>query len=80
MRLIRFILWAAVTLVIAYFLTDLKIGGKSIKQNIDKAIQKVMPGLLQKVEAVFGSGETDSDSYIVSESKEGPREDITNHH
>lgn len=76
MKLIRLFLWICVTIVIAYFLTDLKIGGKTIKQNIDQFIQKAAPGLWQKTEAVFGSGGTGLNTPIVSEAKEGPKEDI----
>ena len=77
MKFIRFILWVAVTIVIAYFLTDLKIGGKTIKQKIDQLIHKAAPGLSRKMEAVFGSGETDSGLSGIPESKEGPKEEIT---
>lgn len=34
-KLIKFILWVCLTIVMAYFLSDIKIGGKTLKQNID---------------------------------------------
>lgn len=38
-KLIKFILWLGVIIVLAYFMTDLKIGGKTIKENIDDVLK-----------------------------------------
>ncbi len=35
MRLIRFIFWIAITVCLAYFITDYKVGDKTIKEHID---------------------------------------------
>lgn len=35
MRLIKFIFWIAATVSLAYFMTDFKVGGKTIKEQID---------------------------------------------
>ena len=35
MKLIKMFIWIVVTLIIAYFLSDLKVGGQTIKQQID---------------------------------------------
>lgn len=38
MKLIKFFFWLCLIFVIAYLMTDLKIGGKTIKQKIDQVI------------------------------------------
>lgn len=35
MKIFKFIFWVGVSLVMAYFLADIKIAGKTLKQNID---------------------------------------------
>lgn len=35
MRLIRLIFWVAATVILAYFMTDFKIGGRTVKERID---------------------------------------------
>lgn len=35
MRLIRFFFWMVTTIIVAYFLTDIHIAGKTLKQHID---------------------------------------------
>jgi len=35
MRVIRFIFWFSMSVIMAYFMTDIKIGGKTIKEIID---------------------------------------------
>jgi len=39
MGIIKLIFWFCVTVVLAYFMTDIKVGGKTIKENIDSFIQ-----------------------------------------
>lgn len=62
MKLIKLILWLVVTLIIAYFLTDLKIGEKSLKQTIDGQLNRFWPGLVEKKESL---------------TQEPPKEEIT---
>ncbi|MBI2339997.1 MAG: hypothetical protein HYU99_06510 [Deltaproteobacteria bacterium] len=77
MRLIKFILWLAVTVIIAYFLTDLKIGGKTIKQTIDEKIGAVWPGFSGAKNRLLGVTHNEEMRGIVSEIKESPKEKIT---
>ena len=44
MKLIKFFFWLCLIFIIAYFLTDLKIGGKTIKQGIDQVIAGTVVG------------------------------------
>lgn len=44
MKLIKFIFWFFLTFTIAYLMTDLKIGGKTIKQGIDQVIAGTVVG------------------------------------
>ncbi|MBX7148215.1 hypothetical protein K1X76_03955 [bacterium] len=39
MKLIKFLLWVAVTICMAYFITDFKIGDRTIKQRLDVFIR-----------------------------------------
>ncbi|EKD42227.1 MAG: hypothetical protein ACD_73C00256G0002 [uncultured bacterium] len=37
--MIRFIFWFIISVIMAYFMTDIKIGGKTIKENIDNFLK-----------------------------------------
>lgn len=39
MKLIKLLIWMALTIVVAYLLTDIKVGEKTIKQNLDEFLQ-----------------------------------------
>lgn len=38
MKLIKLIFWLAATIILAYYMTDIKWGGKSLKQHLDGLI------------------------------------------
>ena len=38
MSVIRFLFWLISVVIVAYFMTDIKVGGKSLKENIDEFI------------------------------------------
>jgi hypothetical protein len=39
MRLIKLLFWVCATVILAYFLTDVRLQGKTIKQNVDDFIR-----------------------------------------
>lgn len=46
-KLLKLFLWLGVIVILAYFMADIKIGGKSLKQNIDDLIRS-KPGVTLK--------------------------------
>ena len=38
MRLIRLIFWVGVSVILAYFMTDIRVGGVTIKERIDRVV------------------------------------------
>lgn len=38
MRLIRLIFWLGVSVILAYFMTDIRVGGMTIKERIDRVV------------------------------------------
>ena len=37
-KFLKFVLWVCLSVVMAYFLSDIKIGGKTLKENIDSIL------------------------------------------
>lgn len=73
-KLIKLFLWIVATLIIAYFLADFKIGGKTIKQRVDHFLQGDIAG---KAKNLFNDSKSSGlDSNIVSESHGPPQEEI----
>lgn len=44
MRLIRLVFWLGVSVILAYFMTDIRVGGVTIKERIDRVVG---PGRVQ---------------------------------
>lgn len=63
MKLIKFLIWVVITVVVAYLMTDIKVGSRTIKGHIDHHIQ-------------FGSGLTIKEkakSWIVKYLSKAPK-------
>ena len=73
MKLIKFCLWVAATLVIAYFLADFKVGGETIKQKVDHFFKG---SLSSKAKNLIGDTGSGNNPTIISESHRPPQEDI----
>ena len=50
MRLVKFVFWVATTVILAYFMTDFKVGGSTIKDRIDVVLRSDK-GILAKEKA-----------------------------
>lgn len=57
MRVIRFFFWLSVSVILAYFMSDVKINGKTIKQTIDEFLGSVTGQKVQEsATELLGSG------------------------
>ncbi len=86
MKLIKFIFWLCLIFIIAYFLTDLKVGGKTIKQEIDQVIagtavgdtkDKVVQWITLRLNPKLGSPSSGGEASPTGEA--APVENISNH-
>ncbi|HBF12924.1 MAG TPA: hypothetical protein DDW49_05995 [Deltaproteobacteria bacterium] len=63
-KLIKFVFWVCAVIILAYFMTDIRIGGKTIKENVDEFFkspqgeglsEKAKTWVEEKIEFVFGN-------------------------
>lgn len=87
MSVIRFLFWLISVVIVAYFMTDIKVGGKSLKENIDEFIASPAGANLKGkathwVESKLGSLEGDLPTKVIeapapSPAPTLPKEEIT---
>ena len=63
-KLIKFVFWVCAVIILAYFMADIRIGGKTIKENVDEFFkspqgeglsEKAKTWVEEKIEFVFGN-------------------------
>lgn len=70
LKLFKFLIWLMVSVIIAYFLIDIKIQDKTVKQHIDIFIQKNETALKIKNKIVEVLGKNKITTPLVEEEKE----------
>ncbi len=80
LKLFKFFIWVGVIITIAYFMSDIRIQDKTIKQHIDSFIQKNKTALKIKNKMVEMLGKNKITSQLVEEEEREPvkyNEEIT---
>lgn len=87
MSVIRFLFWLISVVIVAYFMTDIKVGGKSLKENIDEFIASPAGVNLKGkathwIESKVGAVSSDIPSKVIETSAQppvpvAPKEEIT---